>query len=399
MMGSPLAFGEDPQPTEQQIAVDTPAEDARIRDAVSAIEKAPDPSAAVEAYANAPARDSVALKQAYVKRLISLGVPEMAEAQARDLVKRRPDDGMAWAVVAYMDARRGKTSDSMEDIVLAVRRAGDDPFVQRTAGQILAHYDLTGDRTKVSNAVADSVEDARKTLDKKPEFTQAYQRARDAYAEAPPATTTAPTTPGADVAPPPPPPGDNYVPPVTNVYNTYNYTQPYPYGDPYCWGYPSYAYDPWWPSTWWWGPGIIVIDRHSFLHHHGFFHDGFDHGRFDHGRFDHGRFDHDRFDHRGSTFSDGRDSRSNIGSLSSAGNAVRHDFNVRGGGSAGVQRSVSPGFSAPPSRFAPSGIRSAPPSFSGSRVGGGGPRSFGGGGGGMGGGGGRAGGGGGSGHR
>src|SRR5438067_4217306 len=165
MTGSSAAFAADPPPSqavpESQIAVDDPAEDAHVRDAVSAIEKAPDPSAAVEAYANAPARDSVPLKQAYVKRLISLGVPEMAEAQARDMVKRRPDDGVAWAVVAYMDARRGKTSDSMEDIVLAVRRAADDPFVQRTAGQMLAHYDVSGDRTKVSNAVADSVEDAR----------------------------------------------------------------------------------------------------------------------------------------------------------------------------------------------------------------------------------------------
>ena len=68
MTGSPAAFAADLPPSvtapEPQIAVDNPAEDAHIRDAVSAIEKAPDPSAAVEAYAKTKDRDALAKESA-----------------------------------------------------------------------------------------------------------------------------------------------------------------------------------------------------------------------------------------------------------------------------------------------------------------------------------------------
>ena len=82
--GLPAAlFAADPpstQPLESKVVINTQA-DARVPEAISSIEKAPDPSAVVEAYANATEKDSVPLKQAYVKRLAALGVPELAEMQ------------------------------------------------------------------------------------------------------------------------------------------------------------------------------------------------------------------------------------------------------------------------------------------------------------------------------
>src|SRR5260221_9689 len=107
MAGQPAAFATDSPPVEAiQPSNSLPTTHSTgdpLKDAVAAIERAPDPSSAVAAYARgAPLdRDGVTLERAYIQRLVTLGLPEMAEAQARDLSQRRPDDGVAMAVVAY----------------------------------------------------------------------------------------------------------------------------------------------------------------------------------------------------------------------------------------------------------------------------------------------------------
>ncbi len=94
MAGQPAAFATDSPPIPVvQPSNDLPATlpaDSRVRDAISAIERAPDPSSATDAYVKGAVldRDGVAVEQAYVKRLAALGLPEMAETQARDLSKR-----------------------------------------------------------------------------------------------------------------------------------------------------------------------------------------------------------------------------------------------------------------------------------------------------------------------
>ena len=62
--------------------------------AIQAIAQAPDPSSAVQAYATAIGAEpgSVAAESAYLKRMIELGVPAMAEAQAQDLMLRDPNE-------------------------------------------------------------------------------------------------------------------------------------------------------------------------------------------------------------------------------------------------------------------------------------------------------------------
>src|SRR2546423_9831601 len=62
--------------------------------AIEQIRQAPNPSAAVEAYARAiaapGAAGNLAIGQAYVRKMGDLGAPEMAEAQAQDLIKPDP---------------------------------------------------------------------------------------------------------------------------------------------------------------------------------------------------------------------------------------------------------------------------------------------------------------------
>jgi hypothetical protein len=299
--GSPAAFAADPAqpspgaPSSPSVPPSQPAS-GPLADAISAVHNAPDPSAAVEAYARAKvtAGDAVPLAHAYVERLVALGLPELAEAQARDLTRRRPDDGLAWAVVAYMDARRGNTVDALNDAVIAARLAPDDAFVQRTAGQLIAYYDRNAQRIEAPAPLKAALDDVRKSLSGKDAYARAYRDASEAYADVPE------TGPAPDAAPLPFPRSSPSAAYASAYYGGGYYA---PYTDPFACAYPSYA---WWPSWWWWGPSVVIVNR-PFFHHrfdhdrffgHGFNRDGF-RGRFDRfDRFDFGRttFPRSRFD-------------------------------------------------------------------------------------------------------
>src|SRR6478672_7339495 len=73
---------------------------------IQALNQTDSPSAAVEVYAKGIAANpnDVELEQAYVHHMVDLGAPEMADAQAQDLVKRGAADPLTMGVAAYMDA-------------------------------------------------------------------------------------------------------------------------------------------------------------------------------------------------------------------------------------------------------------------------------------------------------
>jgi hypothetical protein len=284
--GTPALFARPPLSPAPQNSTNQVQPPARTQDhmsqAIDRINNASDPSAAVEGYAQGAAIDpgSITLKEAYVKRLVALRLPELAETQARDLTIRRPDLGLPWAVTAYMEARRGNTRPALEDIFLAFRRAANDPFVLRTAGQLLAYYDLHAADLQIDAGLKNTLEDMRKTLSSKPEFTQAYQQAKDDYSQV-------------EQQPAVEPSAQQTLPPVYDDYSNYAtyapvYTNPYDV---------AYASDVWWPSVWWWGPGAIIIDR-PFFHHHHFDRFDFHHHVYSDRLHDHYYYYNDRFDHR-----------------------------------------------------------------------------------------------------
>jgi len=234
---------------------------------LQAIQQAPDPSAAVAAYANgsAIARDDPRINEAYVARMIDFGLPEMAYHQARMLTTLEPKNGLAWGVVAYVDARRGQ----MTDAILAINRAGQlapgNPFVAHTAGELVAWYDLRADKTTLPENAKAGLAKIRDGLAKQTAFKGGYDTACRAYqaqarAEAQP-TQAAPAQyapapqalPAAPEAPPPQAPLQSdlvaplgyAVPPPPPAY--------YPdYSDSYYAGAP-YFYDDWGPA--WTAPG------------------------------------------------------------------------------------------------------------------------------------------------
>ena len=165
------------------LAATGPADD-QLSSFVEGIRTAPDVSAAVEAYAqgHAVAGDDPTLLEAYVRRVVDFGMPQMAGAQAETLVQRRPDSGLAWAVVADTRARRGEMTAALSAIANAVRYAPDDVFVQRTAGSLVAWYDLQADQSQMPAELRRTVAEIRAKLSGRQAYAHAYRAARDAAA-------------------------------------------------------------------------------------------------------------------------------------------------------------------------------------------------------------------------
>ena len=119
------------------------------------VRQAPDPSAAVAAYAAAAGRvgPNPTVDDAYVRRMVEFNLPDLAESQAQNLVKVDPANDVARAVIAYTQGRRGQAVEALGTIVQAAGgdRPVTDPFVLRTAGQLVAWYDTRADKAQIQH--------------------------------------------------------------------------------------------------------------------------------------------------------------------------------------------------------------------------------------------------------
>jgi hypothetical protein len=227
--------------------------------AIQAIEQATDPSATVAAYVNGAAVDAndPKLSEAYMVRMVDLGLPELAFHQAQTLTTLQSNNGLAWGVVAYVEARRGNMAEAISAINLAGQFAPTTPLVERTAGEILAWYDIKADKASLSENAHRGLATIRQLLEKYPEFADAYEAAKKAYRT----QATAPEQP---------------VPPQT-------VSPPESFSDD------SYSSDADWvePTPWWWwqpagffaGSSFIplttvVVFNRDFKHRNRFFHGG-----------------------------------------------------------------------------------------------------------------------------
>jgi hypothetical protein len=227
--------------------------------AIQAIEQASDPSATVAAYANGAAidRNDPKLSEAYVIRMVDLGLPELAFHQAQTLTTLQSNNGLAWGVVAYVEARRGNMAEAISAINLAGQFAPTSPLVERTAGEIMAWYDIKADKTTLSENAQRGLATIRQLLDKYPDFADAYETAKKAYQ----AQAKAPEQPAESQAVSP----------------------PESFSDD------SYASDADWvePTPWWWWQPVgffagssfvplttVIVFNRDFRHRHRFFNDG-----------------------------------------------------------------------------------------------------------------------------
>lgn len=172
------ALAGDARPA-RSTAASTAAASARLLDAVI---EAPDASSAVEAYARARAAmpRRTAVPKAYVRRMTELGQPQMALAQARDVLDVEIGEPLALAVLAGERARNGDAEGAIRGIVTAVANDSYEPFVRRTSGQILAWLDTRSGR--MAEDIETSAASMRKVVGGTSEFEEAYKAAREAYA-------------------------------------------------------------------------------------------------------------------------------------------------------------------------------------------------------------------------
>jgi hypothetical protein len=239
--------------------------------AIQAIEQAPDPSATVAAYVNGAAVDAndPKLSEAYVIRMVDLGLPEMAFHQARTLTTLQSNNGLAWGVVAYVEARRGNMAEAISAINLAGQLAPTTPLVERTAGEIMAWYDIKADKATLSENAQRGLATIRRLLEKHPEFANAYEAAKKAYQ----AQARAPEQPD---------PSETVTPTESeNSYSDYSHVSDAGWVEP----------TPWW----WWQPvgffagsnfvplTTVVVFNRDFRHRNRFFNDSkerfFDRGK------------------------------------------------------------------------------------------------------------------------
>jgi len=254
--------------------------------AIQALQQAPDPSAVVAAYANGAGvdRNDPKLDEAYVTRMVDLGLPELAYHQAQSLTILDPGNGLAWGVVAYVDARRGQMPEALDAINRAAHLASDIPFVQRTAGEALAWYDHKADKSTIPADTQNELVQTRALLGTTGAFTTAYDTASKAYQAQASVNQQPAREQPAQAAP-------AYAQTQYQPYQTVpgGYAQP---GYPLVNYYPDYYYDwgPGWvqPAPWyWWQPAgffsgfaffpfstTFVFDNDRFFeHHHHFVHD------------------------------------------------------------------------------------------------------------------------------
>src|SRR3954451_13714088 len=116
----PVFAAEAPPPASAPIVAPTSAD--QIRAATS-------PSEAVAAYTRVAAKepDNVDLERAYVRKMVDFGMPELADAQAHDLINRNAADGLSLGVAAYMSAAKGENGASVQQLKMALSQSPDEP--------------------------------------------------------------------------------------------------------------------------------------------------------------------------------------------------------------------------------------------------------------------------------
>jgi hypothetical protein len=126
-------------------------------------------------------RKNPAVLAAYLNRMIDFGLPELAYHQAETLTTLQADNGLAWGVVSYVNARKGQMLEAISAVTLAGQFTPENQFVQRTAGEILAWYDSRGDKAQLPPNDKEGMRKVRDLLQRRPAFIQGYETAKRAY--------------------------------------------------------------------------------------------------------------------------------------------------------------------------------------------------------------------------
>ncbi|HOD81005.1 MAG: hypothetical protein BWX88_00948 [Planctomycetes bacterium ADurb.Bin126] len=121
------------------------------------------------------------LHDAYMRRMLKYGMPQIALYPARVLVNVDPQNGMAWGVVGYMHGKKEELVEAFHATIRAAQYEGEDPSILHNAGQLVAWYERSPDTPRVSDAARRILTVIRPSLAKQEAFTKSYTEMCEAY--------------------------------------------------------------------------------------------------------------------------------------------------------------------------------------------------------------------------
>ena len=150
--------------------------------AVRAIREANTLSAVKDAFADGADTDpeNVELNTAYMRRLLQLGLPQLANGPATTLLRVPVADGTAYGVVGYNCGRQNDLTNALTNTMKAAGILKDDPSIQNNLGQLTAWYECAKPY-KLAAADQKTLDDLKADLDKAEPYKAGYKLIKDAY--------------------------------------------------------------------------------------------------------------------------------------------------------------------------------------------------------------------------
>ncbi len=148
-----------------------------LTQAVKAVETAGTFDTAAAAYAKGCTinRRSSKLQLAYLKKMLQVGRPDVAQNAAKELLELDPKCGLALGTVAYMHARKTHYLPALTPAVKAAEIQRDNKSIISNAAQLVAWYEAAK-RGKVD---ADTQRTIKALPSSSKEFATAYKRAKE----------------------------------------------------------------------------------------------------------------------------------------------------------------------------------------------------------------------------
>ena len=179
------ARGEVPAPAAEKTAqADAEERAERVKAQIRVIRATGDPHEAMTAYARGCTADrsSIGLHNIYLRRMLTFGLPQIAQYPARALVGLDPANGMAWGVTAYSEGKRRKLDKAFEAALRAAELLDKNPSVLHNAGQTVAWQEKSRESKGLSKELEARKNRVRKNCGKRKRYTGAYEKIARAYA-------------------------------------------------------------------------------------------------------------------------------------------------------------------------------------------------------------------------
>ncbi len=178
-----LAWGQDTRPATAPATRPAATLAERIAPFLQAIQTSDDYRTVMRAYARARAVDRtyVPVHRAYMRRMLKLGLPQIAFYPAQALVKLDRRDGMAWGVTGYHHGKRGRLVEAFGATMQAVALVADDPSILHNAGQLAAWYDEDPSLPRIPDSARRRLAKMRERLAANPIFARVYKQVAGAY--------------------------------------------------------------------------------------------------------------------------------------------------------------------------------------------------------------------------